>query len=504
VHLLAIAVTLSTYHVEGDAVLDGSDYIDVPFTVPDGTVEIHVAKTYITGADILDFGVFAQDGSFRGWSGGLLDDIVVGVDQSSRGYLPGPIASGMWTVSIGKAQLTGTGAHYAIDVMCSDTATLPVLAKAPFAPLALDATRRWYKGDFHVHSFQSGDSQAALQDDIELAHANGLDFINLSDHNTIAQHALVAAQQASWPVLVLRSSEVTTYSGHGNAVGISSYVDHRLGHNGRTMQNVIDDVAAQGAVFVVNHPAANLGTNCIGCGWQHPDDVPWDEVSAIEVITSAWSIGVLAFTPEVMQMWDGLEDQGHRLSAVTGSDDHRAGANEGSTGSPIGQPCTLVLADELSEAAIVDGVRRQRTIAQLRGPDDPLVALTMKTRTGGIAEIGDDVDDIAHVELDVHVTTGSGTFVQIWRDGAKVVQQPVLSDDFAFTYKDTPGAADHRYRAELIDDTNQRIVITSHIYAHGVAAGCSAGGGTSPLMVAVGLLAIRRRARSRRRRSSPT
>ena len=500
-HLLALAVTLSTYHVEGDAVPDGSDYIDVPFAVPDGTVEIRVAKTYTTGADILDFGVFAQDGSFRGWSGGLLDDIVIGVDQSSRGYVPGPIASGMWTVSIGKAQLTATGVHYAIDVTCSDTATLPVLAKAPFAPVVLDATRRWFKGDFHVHSFQSGDSVAALQDDIDLAHAQGLDFINLSDHNTIAQHALVAAQQASWPVLVLRSSEVTTYSGHGNAVGIASYVDHRLGHAGRTMQNVIDDVAAQGAAFIVNHPAENLGANCIGCAWQHAE-VNWDEVAGLEVITSGYTVGVLAFTPAIVKMWDQLEDEGHRLAAVTGSDDHRAGANEGSTGSPIGQPCTLVLADELSEAAIVDGVRRHKTIAQLRGPADPLVALTMKTKTGAAAEIGDDVDAIAHVELDVHVTAGSGTFVQIWRDGVKVVQQAVTSDDFAWTYKDTPGAADHRYRAELVDDTNQRVVITSHIYAHGVRAGCSAGGGTSPLMVAVALLAIRRRARSRRRRSS--
>jgi MYXO-CTERM domain-containing protein len=494
---LALAVVLSTYHVEGDAIADGTDYIDVPFAVPAGTVEIQVTKTYQNGANILDFGVFAPDG-FRGWSGGLLDDVVVGVDQSSRGYLPGAIAAGTWTVSIGKAQLAASSVHYAIDVTCRDSATLPVLAKSPFVPVVLEQTHRWYKGDFHVHSLQSGDSRAVMQDDIDLAHARGLDFVNLSDHNTIAQHALVAAQQPSWPVLVLRSSEITTYSGHGNGVGITDYVDHRIGHAGRTMQNVVDDVAAQGGIFIVNHAATNLGTNCIGCAWMH-DEVSWDGVSAIEVLTSGYDVGVQVFTPTVIHMWDALEDQGHRLAAVTGSDDHSAGMNESATGSPIGSPCTLVLADALSEAAIVDGVRNHRTIAQLRGPDDPLVAMTMKTKDGRAADIGDDVDGIAHVELDVHVTSGSGMFVQIWRDGAKVAQTSVTSDAFAWTYKDTPGAADHRYRAELVSDTNQRVVVTSHIYAHGVLAhGCSAGGGGGGLTLAglaVAFALRRRRAR---------
>ena len=34
------------------------------------------------------------------------------------------------------------------------------------------------------------------------------------------------------------------------------------------------------------------------------------------------------FTPQVIEMWDGLEDQGHHLAAVGGSDDHRAGMDD--------------------------------------------------------------------------------------------------------------------------------------------------------------------------------
>ena len=38
------------------------------------------------------------------------------------------------------------------------------------------------------------------------------------------------------------------------------------------------------------------------------DDVPWDEVAGIEVLTAGYQLGVLAYTPKVIQMWDTLED----------------------------------------------------------------------------------------------------------------------------------------------------------------------------------------------------
>ena len=489
--MLAFAAVITTAHMEGDALPGGGDYIDVPFAMPAGCVEIQVTKSYTNqGANILDFGLWAPDG-YRGWSGGLLDDIIVGVDQSSRGYLPGALPAGTYTVAIGKAQLIDTGSHYTIDITCRDNATLTLLPKAAFAPVVLDPTRRWFKGDFHVHSSQSGDSKAAMADDVALAHQRGLDFINLSDHNTIAQHALIAAQQASWPVLVLRGSEITTYSGHGNGVGIHDYVDHRIGHAGRTMQNVVDDVSAQGGIFLINHPATNVGNLCIGCQWQHADDIPWDEVAGLEVLTSGYDIAVRAFTPQILQMWDGLEDQGFRLSAVTGSDDHSAGVNESSIGAPIGSPCTAVLADELSEAAIVDGVKNHHTLAQLRGPDDPFVDFTI-----GTLEIGDE-GKASNAAIHVHVAGASGYFIEIIRDGAQLAMKPVDSDDFTLAMDDGPKVgATTRYRVQLLGADGSPVVITSHIYIDGVAGagGCSAGGGAGWLIA----LLVLTRARGRR------
>jgi len=496
---LPALVVLSTMHYEGDVAAAGGDYLDVPFEVPAGTVEIQITHVDGSDFDILDWGVWQPDGQFRGWGGGNLEDAIIGVDQSSRSYLPGPIAAGTWTVNIGKAKLDADGGHYAIDVVCRDTATLPVLPKAAFDPVVLAAERRWYKGDFHVHSEQSGDATATLDQIVTLARSRGLDFVNLSDHNTTSHHALAAAHQTGHPdLLFLRGAEITTYAGHGNAVGLATYVDHRIGFAGTTIAGLLDAVAAQGALFIVNHPTLDLGDNCIGCAWKH-EITAWDRVAGMELLTGEWEVVEHLFTPPAVALWDSILDQSFRIAAIGGSDDHRAGAAD----AHIGSPTTLVLADNLSEAAIIDGIKHGRTMVMLRGPDDPFVDAHLVTADGALAEIGDDIVDVAHVELPVHVTGGAGMFLQLWRDGIKVDQIAIDSADFTATFEDTPGAADHRYRLEIIDDANRRIVITSHFFVHGIAGeggGCcgTSRGDLSGLVMLLWLVRRARGGRSRR------
>jgi hypothetical protein len=507
---LVLAPMLATLHFTGDVPVAGGDYADVTFDVPAGTKEIRIAHDDGSSFDILDWGVWSPDG-FRGWGGGLTEDAVIGVAQSSRGYLPGPITPGTWTLVIGKAKLGAAGGHYTLDVTLSDTETLPVLDKAPFAPVVVAPGRRWYRGDFHVHSNESGDATATFDEIVALAKQRGLDFVNLSDHNTISQHAREAAYLvAHRDFLLLRGAEITTYAGHGNAVGISAYVDHRIGYHGRTIGGVLDDVLAQQAIFIVNHPKLELGEACIGCAWAHAD-TDWTKVAGIELITGNWDISVNSFVPQAVQMWDGLLDQGARIAAIGGSDDHTAGQSTGITASEVGSPTTRVLADELSEAAIIDAIRHGRTIVQLRGPDDPVVDVAMQTATGGMAEIGDQVDGIDRVRLAVHVVGGDGMLAQVWRNGVKLEpQQPVAGGDVTLAFEDVPGAGAFRYRVELIDDTNHRIVVTSHFYvtalaeppraddagpADGGGCGCGATGGglASGALPLLALLRIRRR-----------
>jgi len=364
------------------------------------------------------------------------------------------------------------------------------------------------RGDLHVHSRESGDASASFDEIVTLARARGLDFVVLSDHNTVAQHALVAALQASTPdLLFVRGAEVTTYGGHGNAVGAGAYVDHRVGLDGRSAAAIVRDVNAQGGIFVVNHPTLALGSACIGCAWEHAD-TPWGEVGAIEVITGNYTIGVRLFLDATLALWDARLDEGARIAAVGGSDDHRAGRDTGSMASAIGSPTTWVWVDELSEAGILAGLRAGRTVVGLRGPEDPLVELAAPE--AGAARIGDTaMARGGEVVVEAHVVGGRGTrLTLVGRGGARLGDAvDIDGDDVRVRLPVRVGPEGGRVRAQLSVGPDP-IVVTSHLWiAYAPGGGCAVGaparspaGGLLALAVVVGAaLASLLVARGRRR-----
>lgn len=503
---LVCAAIISTLHLEGDLTADGGDYAILELEVPAGTVEIQVDHTDGSTMNILDWGVWGPDG-FRGWGGGLEDAAVIGVAESSRGYLPGPIAPGPgWSIVIGKAKLAQPPAHYVVDVTFRDAATLTPEPATAWAPVVLATGARWYAGDLHVHSRESGDASAEIDAIVAFARGRGIDFVALSDHNTVSQDDLLAyAQESVDDLLLLRSIEVTTYGGHGGALGAGAYVDHRVGLAGRTAAAMIAEVNAAGGLFIVNHPALDLGAACIGCAWQHAD-TPWDAVAAMEIQTGPYEATIGLFTPLALGLWDEQLDAGHRVTAVGGSDDHRAGVNPSATQSPIGSPTTLVYADELGEQAIIDAIRAGRVVVNLRGPDDPLVELFVVNEVGTRGMIGDTVA-AGTATVEVHVVGGAGREVDVVRDGVAVDSATVETDDWTGTFSFPVDASGHRFRAELYE-SDLRIVVTNHVWVmfqerEGSASGCGCrvasrawgAGAAAAFVLAALLLAVARRRR---------
>ena len=62
---------------------------------------------------------------------------------------------------IGKAKIIDGSASYHLEVLLKDAPTLAAQSeREPYeAPAALDDEPRWYAGDFHVHSLESGDAR---------------------------------------------------------------------------------------------------------------------------------------------------------------------------------------------------------------------------------------------------------------------------------------------------------------------------------------------------------
>ncbi|HEU4534963.1 MAG TPA: CehA/McbA family metallohydrolase, partial [Polyangiaceae bacterium] len=353
-----------TLVLDGAVEVGGPDHQFLPFEVPAGTAEIEIRHDSLTAGAVIDWGLYDVNG-FRGWSGGLTDPAVVGERAASRGYLIGPLPPGTWNLVIGKAKIVaGVPATYHVEIDLRAAPTLPPQAeRRPYVPSApLAAGGRWWPGDFHVHSRESGDANPTLDEVLAFAESRGLSFVEISDHNITSQLDFYNDAQARHPnVLLLPGVEFTTYGGHANGIGATKWVDHKIGFQGATIAGAAAAFRDQGAVFALNHAVFTL-PDCIGCAWTHELDLSL--IGAYEIgIGGADQYGPI-FGPQAVDQWTTFSRTAH-VTPIGGSDDHRGGQLVDLTHSPIGSPTTLVWAEELSAQALVEGVRRGRTVVKL-------------------------------------------------------------------------------------------------------------------------------------------
>ena len=519
VALSALALLLAAQTPAPDVTLTGpvpdgaDDFFDLTFEVPAGVAELEIHQRALDDADILDFSLEDPAG-FRGEGGGRLSTVVLNAQAATRSYLPGPITPGTWVVSVGKAKLVSDAPAYEVLVFFRDTPTLaPATDRGPYAPsAALDGDTRFYAGDFHVHSEDSNDAEPALDAIASFARGRGLDFVVITDHNTTAHiDRLTAAQQRATdaddaPFLFVPGVEYTTYSGHATGFGATSLVDWRVGHEDISLEEALEDFAAQGALFSINHPVLDLGDLCIGCAWEHGPPTK-GLVHGVEIETGGYRQAGFLFLDDALLFWEALLDDGHHLAAIGGSDDHEGGQGDAS---PIGDPTTLVYADELSVAALRQGILDSRTVVKLQGPDDPMIELdTSPARTG---------DTVAHHEVvTVSATVRDAVGLELWfvQDGLYTTSFDVTEDPQTFTFEVTPPSdGEVRVRAQLDEASDLSITprtITSYVWIKSARApppagcGCATQARGSPaaalalLVLALRVIHVRLKASASRR-----
>lgn len=339
------------------------------FEVAPGTERIDIDLRYDDdNRTVLDLGLRGPAG-FRGWSGGGQQQVHVSSHAASYGYTPGPVEPGRWAVVLGVPNIRdGVAARYTITARMSRSATgWPTLRDEP----------GWYAGDLHAHSGHSDGRTAGANGErlrvppehvFSAARAARLDFIALTDHNTASHWSDVDRLQPLYPgLLLLHGREVTTYRGHMNAFGERRFVDFRLG-DGRPVAAVASEIAAAGAMLSINHPLRPDDETCMGCGWNDRDERTMRAVQAIEIVNGGLAEGPMAGWP----FWVEMLNRGHRLTAIGGSDEHTP---DESSDQRIGQPTTVVYARNLSEEAIVDGLRSGRVYIRTRSPEGPTLEL---------------------------------------------------------------------------------------------------------------------------------
>ncbi|MGW7056323.1 CehA/McbA family metallohydrolase [Streptomyces sp. NPDC054887] len=396
------------------------DYVYLPIEVPRGVRELAVSYAYEktpvppgTQGNALDIGIFDERGTalggrgFRGWSGGARSEFFVRADTATPGYIPGPVRAGTWHIALGPYTTAPGGLPYSVTVTLRYGA--PGAAPVPVYPpeRAKGRGRAWYRGDCHLHSVYS-DGRRTPAEIAAAARAAGLDFINTSEHNTHAAHSAWEGLWGPHPdgeLLILTGEEVTTRNGHVLAVGTEpgTFVDwryrardNRFGHFARVIRRA-------GGLVVPAHPHAT----CVGCGWKSG----FGDADAVEVWNGP-------YTPDdeiALASWDsGLASGATRgwVPAVGSSDAHREPQ-------VVGMPQTVVLADDLSREAILDGIRAGRAyVAESSAVSLSFGASGGRARHAGIGgrlDVGADTPVTVRLEVSgapgctAHFVTDQGT-----------------------------------------------------------------------------------------------
>ena len=378
--LPAIAPGAETkFTLSGDVTrADFQTYKEIPFSVPRGVTSITVEFAY-TGKEnrtVIDLGLRDPKGQ-RGWSGGNKSKFNVGEFDATPSYMPGSIQPGDWILVLGIPNIReGQTAHYEADVTLSSTPP-PPRARPPLpADPVISSDPGWRRGDFHSHTGHSDGScddgsgtraPCSIEETARAARDARLDFIAITDHNTFSHRDPMRETQRGFPsLLLIPGTEITTFRGHANAIGVSAPLEFELGSPRLpAVRDLQANVDQQGAILSINHPGQPSGEICMGCGWTAMD-TDWSRIAAVEVINGSGAPGRKPEGPmSGIVFWENLLRQGYRITAIGGSDNHDPTDRKGERQSPIGSPTTVVWTNELSQKGVIEGVKSGRVFIDL-------------------------------------------------------------------------------------------------------------------------------------------
>lgn len=355
-------------------------YAHLPFEVPPQTVRVGIEYSYsaridsdplLGGGNTIDLGVFDARGidflsaGFRGWSGSERLAVSIGETQATPGYLAGPLPPGTWHVLLGLYKIAPGGCDYRVEVTCDAGPERATQAAMPVAPQTLPASQialragGWLRGEMHCHTLHS-DGDTTVPELVRMARERGLDFLAITDHNSIShQHELAACADPG--LILIRGVEVTTFKGHFNVWGIPDWIDFRVTRP-EHMRAAIQYASARGALTSCNHPKP------FGPMWDYADVEDYD---CIEVWNGPWYVN----NRSSLDFWTGRLAQGKRIVAVGGSDWHNQTELQEEPPRAPGTPTLWVQLSETPTAGAILQAIRSGHVVLSDAPDGPFLEL---------------------------------------------------------------------------------------------------------------------------------
>ncbi len=330
-------------------------YSEVPFEVKGGQ-SLEVLLEYDTTRAVIDLGCQGPSG-WRGWSGGAKERFVITPTAASTGYCPGEIEDGEWKIILGLHHVPAEGIEILLTINTPAAGGVEAQPAAPAPSEVRSASARrslpagpgltWFAGDCHAHSLHS-DGTLSIRQLAAQAAGEGLDFLAVTDHNTVSHHPELRPAGARYGITLLPGQEVTTGRGHANAYGRIGWVDFR-----RHPDAWLEQVENEGGFLSINHPVAG------DCSWQ------WSlsrNPTHVEIMHSTW----LRDRTDT-SVWSWWNAWGTDIIPLGGGDFHRP-----EDGYPTGLPTTWVAAEDPGEEGIFAALKTGPTALSM-GMDSPLL-----------------------------------------------------------------------------------------------------------------------------------
>src|ERR1022692_2893519 len=181
----------------------------LPVEVTPGTCALRAELAYDPSSAVL----------VRGWSCGARQAFVITAEDATPGYRPVDLEPGPWEVVIGIYRLPLDGIEFSLtaEVASGRGQLMPERRPEPPPPLSDRPARRelparpghrWLAGDLHTHTVHSDGAQT-VPELARFAALQGLDFLAITDHNTVSHHAELPAAAARYGITLVPGQEIT-------------------------------------------------------------------------------------------------------------------------------------------------------------------------------------------------------------------------------------------------------------------------------------------------------
>jgi hypothetical protein len=393
--------------------------------------------------------------------GGRLHVVMIDAARATSGYHPGALPAGTWIVEIDTHRITpAEPCIYRVDIDVD--ASVDMSEPLPSAPsrtraATVQARRGWYRGDLHGHTVHS-DGSWDVPDLIASARRFKLDFVSLTDHNTVSALPQMDAARAE-DLLTIGGMELTTFYGHALALGTREWVDWRVRDGAfgsrRTMPVIAEEVTADGHLFIIAHPASIGDPFCTGCDWTYDDMMP-GPAKIVEVWNGGdWDSD--SNNERALALYYAWLDQRYRLVATAGTDVHGPFPEDACPGFDV------VYAEALDERAILGAIAQ----GHLYLSSGPQLEFTARASTGAKAMMGD-----------VLTLAGSGAIVEAsWSDCSARDRVRLIVDGDTLEERSAGAQGQHTWQLDAdqahwclieVRDENDRIAaLTNPIFLNG-------------------------------------